>query len=290
MRQEPDSPSCSARAPTLTVLVTSRERLRVSGEQTYPVPPLAEPDGVALFSARARAVDPAFARAKPSPNFASALTHSRSRSSSPPRAPPSSAPSSSSSGSQSGSTCSRASATQIPASRPCARRSSGRTTCSREDEQRLFARLAVFAGGCTYEAAEEIAGADPDTLQSLLDKSLLRKRDSKAGPATGCSRRSASTRPSGSRSRGRPRSCEQRHAGHFLDLAEEAEAHLATGGKWLDRLDVEVDNLRSALDFATRNGAAARSSGSRGARRVLVHARAHFGGPSATRECASSRS
>ena len=49
-------------------------------------------------------------------------------------------------------------------------------------EQALFARLAVFSGGCTYEAAEEIAGADPDTLQSLLDKSLLRKRDSPLGP------------------------------------------------------------------------------------------------------------
>ena len=46
----------------------------------------------------------------------------------------------------------------------------------------LFARLAVFAGGCSYEAAEEIADADPDTLQSLLDKSLLRKRESRSVP------------------------------------------------------------------------------------------------------------
>jgi predicted ATPase len=49
------------------------------------------------------------------------------------------------------------------------------------DERRLFAALAVFSNGCTYEAAEAIAGADVDTVQSLLDKSLLRRRDSGSG-------------------------------------------------------------------------------------------------------------
>ncbi len=42
-------------------------------------------------------------------------------------------------------------------------------------EQDLFARLAVFAGGCTLEAAEEICGADLDEIASLVDKSLLRR-------------------------------------------------------------------------------------------------------------------
>ena len=43
------------------------------------------------------------------------------------------------------------------------------------DEQTLFARLAVFAGGCMLEAAEEICGADVDAIGSLVDKSLLRR-------------------------------------------------------------------------------------------------------------------
>ena len=45
------------------------------------------------------------------------------------------------------------------------------------DDQRLFARLAVFLGGCTLEAAEQIADADLDTLHSLIDKSLVRHTD-----------------------------------------------------------------------------------------------------------------
>src|SRR5205823_1679027 len=42
------------------------------------------------------------------------------------------------------------------------------------EERRLFARHSVFRGGCTLEAAEEVAEADLDLLQSLVDKSLLR--------------------------------------------------------------------------------------------------------------------
>src|SRR5262249_26064501 len=41
------------------------------------------------------------------------------------------------------------------------------------DEQRLFARLSVFAGGCTLAAAELVCEAGLDTVQALVDRSLL---------------------------------------------------------------------------------------------------------------------
>jgi len=70
------------------------------------------------------------------------------------------------------------------------------------EEQRLFAAFSIFSGGATYEAAEAVCGAEPDSLQSLVDKSLVRRRDDDR-PASGCSRRSRSSRPSDS-TRGTP--------------------------------------------------------------------------------------
>ena len=51
-----------ARAPRLTILVTSRAVLHVSGEHVFPVAPLGDADAVDLFVERARLLDPSFAR------------------------------------------------------------------------------------------------------------------------------------------------------------------------------------------------------------------------------------
>jgi predicted ATPase/class 3 adenylate cyclase len=239
--------------PNLDVLVTSRERLRVGGEQTYPVPPLAESDGEALFAARARAVDPNFVpsaavrelclRLDELP-LALELAAARTALFSPEQL------------------LERLSARLdlLTGERDAdPRQQTLRATIEwsydllSEDEQRLFRRLAVFAGGFTFEAAEEIAGADPDTLQSLLDKSLLRKRDSKTGLRywmLETVREYAIERLEGS---GEADDLRRRHADHFLVLAEEG-TFIVTDAAWFDRVDADVDNVRRALDFAAAEG------------------------------------
>ncbi|MBA2570848.1 MAG: hypothetical protein H0V04_06695, partial [Chloroflexi bacterium] len=121
------------------------------------------------------------------------------------------------------------------------------------DEQRLFARLAVFRGGWRLEAAEGIAEADLDTLQSLVDKSLVRVR-----PESGrfwmleTIREFAAERLEAS---GETDDIRRRHADHFLALAEEAEPHVRHDSlEWLDRLQAERDNLRAALDHMEAQG------------------------------------
>ncbi len=114
------------------------------------------------------------------------------------------------------------------------------------EEQSLFARLSVFSGGCTLEAAEEIAEAHLDILQSLVDKSLVRHTQERFWMLETI-REYAAGRLDQS---GKAEQLRRRHARHFLALAEEAEPHLPPDRReWLDRLDREHDNLRAAFDW-----------------------------------------
>jgi predicted ATPase len=94
-----------------------------------------------------------------------------------------------------------------------------------EPERQLFARLSVFAGGCTLDAAEKIIGADVDTLQSLVEKSLLRRT----------SGRFWVLETIGELARERLQASDaaneigSRHAEWYLALAERAEPALAAG-------------------------------------------------------------
>ena len=126
-------------------------------------------------------------------------------------------------------------------------------------EQRLFRRLAVFAGGLTIEAASSVcdesnpAHPDWDTQEAvgaLLTKSLLyREVQSDGQPRF----RLLETIREYARERldasGELEAMQARHAAFFMDLAERAEPELLGRGQeaWLERLEWEHDNLRAAL-------------------------------------------
>jgi tetratricopeptide (TPR) repeat protein len=120
------------------------------------------------------------------------------------------------------------------------------------DEQHLFVRLAVFRGGCTLDAAEAVCDAELDTLQSLVDKSLVRLRERDRFWMLETIREFAIERLEAS---GDAAEMRRRHAEHFVALGEESEplareVDVAT----LDRLEREADNLRAALDWLEASG------------------------------------
>jgi predicted ATPase len=113
-------------------------------------------------------------------------------------------------------------------------------------EQDLFARLAVFAGGCTLEAGEAICGADVDAIASLVDKSLLRRTGERYWMLETI-REFADERLQELPDVGELR---DRHAAWYIVLGERAQPELwaRRGREWYDRLDAEHANLRAALE------------------------------------------
>jgi predicted ATPase/class 3 adenylate cyclase len=232
--------------PNLRLVVTSRELLRLPGEQAYPVPPLEPSDGERLFAARAQAVDPSFvadqavrelcARLDNLP-LALELAAARVRILSPNQL------------------------LDRLADRLDALKG-GRGADPRQhtlratiewshglldnNERQLFARLAVFAGGCMLESAEAVCDADIDTLEALVDKSLVRVRDGGRFWMLETIREFARERLAESGDEERVR---EQHAAHFLELGEESAPHtLRHDRAWSDRLEAELDNIRAALD------------------------------------------
>jgi predicted ATPase/DNA-binding SARP family transcriptional activator len=123
-------------------------------------------------------------------------------------------------------------------------------------EAEAFARFAVFAGGATIEAAEDVTGAGLDTLSGLVDKHLLLRRPGPRGDARllmlETVREYASERLADSAGSAEVHS---RHCGYFRALAERVDSELFTHGEaeWRPRLEAEVDNLRAALDWSLLN-------------------------------------
>jgi predicted ATPase/class 3 adenylate cyclase len=151
-------------------------------------------------------------------------------------------------------------------------------------DQTLFRRLAVFAGGCTIEAAETIV--DPEGsldvfggIASLVDKSLLRQEEGVEGEPRfqmletvrefGLERLTASGEEPASR---------ERHARWVLALVERAEPELFGRDQqtWWERVEAELPNIRAALAWVEQIGDAERAQRLAGSASAFCWLRGHL--------------
>ena len=175
----PDVIELLLQAPSVKTLIASRAPMRVAAEHEYPVPELAASEAAALFMERAQAIQPAFqdgngsliaeiCRRLDGLPLAIELAAARIKLLTPQallerldrRLPVLTG---------GGGICPTGNAR-------CATRSPGATSCWTTQIAGVQ-RLAVFAGSCSLEAAEEVCEAELDVLGSLVEKSLVRQEE-----------------------------------------------------------------------------------------------------------------
>jgi len=246
-----------AAVPTLRLLATSREALRIQGEAELDLPPLVRDEAVTLFCERARAV-------RPDVTATDAVVQLCDRLDGLPLALELAA-----------------ARTKLLAPEALLDRLADRLDALKgtrdaeerhvtlramiawsydlldEEEQELFASLGVFRGGCTLETAEVVCAAELDTLASLLDKSLVRRRSGRLGEERywmlETIREFALERL---RESGREDALRRRQCERMLQIA--LDAHLGAGDTEgnIGLALAERDDLRAALDWAETNDAA----------------------------------
>ena len=239
-----------ANSKGLRLLVTSRAPLRLAGERGYPLEPLPENDAITFFLERARAAGgelapdetiAAICRRLDGLPLALELAAARTKLLAP-------------------QTLLERLEHALPLLTGGARDAPERQRTLRatiewsydlldDDAKQLFARLSVFAGSFSLEAADEIAEADLDALSALVDLSLLKPIGDDRLLMLETVREYAVERLEEAAEADHVR---QRHLEHFLHMAEEAEPELrgAEASNWLDRIETEHHNMRAALTFA----------------------------------------
>jgi predicted ATPase/class 3 adenylate cyclase len=248
IRAAPYVGDLSARLPDLRLVVTSREPLHVAAEHEYAVPPLREAEAVALFGERARAVkhgwaddDAALAICQRLDCLPLALELAAARVKL-----------------LSTDELFQRLAQRLPLLTGGPRDAPERQRTLRAtiawsyelltaDEQRVFARLASFVGGCTLEAAEEVCETELDVIAALIDKSLLRREGE----------RYVMLETIGEYARERFEESDdveetrRRHADYYLRLARSVEDLIRSpqAAALLDRLERDHDNLQAALSW-----------------------------------------
>jgi predicted ATPase/class 3 adenylate cyclase len=151
-----------------------------------------------------------------------------------------------------------------------------------EDEQALFRLFSVFVGGWTLDAAEAVMDGDADVFEgvaSLVDKSLVRRLPQELSGSR-FSMLMTIREFAWERLLVSPEADEvrRRHAELFLGLTEEAEPNL-TGPEhmtWLDRIERDHDNIRSALRWSVEKDRAEVGLRMGGALWRFWHLRGHF--------------
>jgi predicted ATPase/DNA-binding CsgD family transcriptional regulator len=120
------------------------------------------------------------------------------------------------------------------------------------DEQRLFARLGVFAGGFTLQSAEAVCATSLDNLGSLVDNSLVRRSGERFAMLETI-REYAGEKLAAS---GDEDEAQRAHSAHYLTFAEAAEPELTGPNQaaWLKQLESEHDNFRAALRYSLDAG------------------------------------
>ena len=240
-----------AASSDLRVLVTSRAPLRISGEREYSLEPLPVGDAAALFVERARAVGrelvpdatvEAICRRLDGLPLAVELAAARTKLLVPDRL------------------LERLDSalpllTGGPRDAPERQRTLRATIEWSYDlldmaSGQLFARLAVFAGAFPLAAAEEVCRADLDGLAVLVDSSLVKPIGDDRLLMLKTVREYALERLAGPEDgdlRGR-------HADFFRGLAEDAhERRFDAEAEWSERLELDHDDLRAALDWLAVN-------------------------------------
>ena len=236
----------------LTVVVTSRRVLHLTGEHVLPVEPLAEEDAAKLFVSRARALDPRSRVDADDPDvreicrrldglpLAIELAASRTPTLSPPQLLE-----------RLGErlTLLTGGPRDLPARQQTLRDtldwSAALLSASERD---MLARLSLFPNDASLEAATGVTGGDLTTLEGLVANSMVQRVSVAGHPRF---RMLETVREYALELLGADRRrIADRHARYFLQLVEAAELRGPEQGRWLDVLDEEQDNLRAALDHA----------------------------------------
>ena len=278
LKAAPQLPELLEECLHLKILVTSRSRLHIHGEYSFPVPPLAKPDltlplesdtltqyaAVALFLERARMARPDF---RITGTNARAIAEMCVRLDGLPLAIELAAARIRSLASQSLRERLKEHLLDVtisPDQNVDDRQRTLRNTIAwsydllSKEEQQLFRRLCIFAGGWNVEAVEAIYEALGDStfqvwvgVESLLDKSLLQSAEQEE---EGRFRFLETIREYGLElleASWEAETARLAHAGYYLGLVEEAEPHLkgVRQAAWLARLEQEQENLRAALKW-----------------------------------------